>query len=230
MKLLFPRSMVAVLLVVVVAIPTTAVGFDAGFKSGVSIADLSGDITGLGSDFSMRYGFSGGVFFDFKLSERLSIQPEVIYMQKGALVNDQPFELVTTEGTFAGETDYEFRLWYFEFPILVKYTLRQDSFLRPFLCTGAAASYTERAVVQVTQNIGPYSWGVRDDISGQLKKWDFGAVFGGGMHFAFGSSFSVFLEGRYNLGLLNLNNTEEDVTFKNRAIALLVGLHVKFSE
>ncbi len=230
MKLVFPRLMIAVLIVIVAAAPASTVAFDAGFKTGACFANISGDIPDLGSDFTMRNGFSGGLFFDFKLGDRLSIQPEVIYMQKGAWMKKIPFQFPTPEEIFEGEMDVEFRMWYFEFPILLKYTMRTNSFLRPFLYGGPALSYTQRAVIEVTQNIGPYSWGARDDISGQLKKWDVGATFGGGMHFAFGSSFSVFLEGRYNLGLVNLSKMEDDTTVKNRAITALIGLNIKFSQ
>ncbi len=230
MKLVFPKSMIAVLIVFVAAAPASAVAFDAGFKAGACFANISGDIPGLGSDFTMRNGFSGGIFFDFKLGDRLSIQPEAIYMQKGAWIKNITFQWVTHEEIYEGYMDVEFRMWYFEFPILVKYTMRTESFFRPFLYGGPAFSYTQRAVIENYLNMGPYSWGVRDDIAGQLKKWDFGATFGGGMHFAFGSSFSVFLEGRYNLGLLNLNNTEDDATVKNRAITALIGLNIRFSE
>jgi opacity protein-like surface antigen len=222
--------MVAILIVIVAAAPECAVAFDTGFKTGACFANISGDIPGLGSDFTIRNGFSGGFFFDFKLGEKFSIQPEAIYMQKGAWIRDIPFQFYTPEGVLEGIMDFEFRIWYFEFPILLKYTMRTDSFLRPFLYAGPAASYTQRAVVQVSQNLGPYSWGARDDISGELKKWDFGTTFGGGMHFAFGSSFSVFLEGRYNLGLINLSKTDDETTIKNRAITALIGLNVKFSE
>ena len=229
MRYFFPRSMIAVLLVIVAAAPAVAVSFDTGFKTGTCIANLSGDIPGLGSDFTTRYGFAGGVFFDFKLSERLSIQPEAMYMQKGSWIKNQTFQVVLPEGTFEGETDYEFRLWYFEFPLLAKYTMRRESFLSPFLFTGPAFSYSQRLIIDVSQTIGRYSFGVRDDISEDLKGWDFGVIFGGGLHCSFGG-FSVFIEGRYNLGLRNLNNTEDDADIKNRAISALVGLNVKFSE
>lgn len=230
MKLVFPRLLVAVLLVTLVVLPRTAAAFDVGFKAGACFANISGEIPELGSDFTIRNGFSGGVFLDLKLGERLSIQPEVIYMQKGAWLKDMPFTFVTPEEILIGEMDVEFRVWYFEIPILLKYTMRPNSFLRPFLCSGPVASYTQRAIVEITQNIGPYSWGVRDDIAGNLEKWDFGVAFGGGMHFAFGESFTVFLEGRYTLGLRELNKLEDDASVKNRAIAVLIGLNVSFSD
>jgi opacity protein-like surface antigen len=230
MTLIVPRLMTAALLVIAAAAPAAAVAFDAGFKSGGCFANISGDIPGLENDFTMRNGFSGGIYFDFKLGDKLSIQPEAIYMQKGSWIKDIPFQYWTPEGILEGDIDYEFRIWYFEFPILIKYTMRTDSFLRPYLYGGPAMSYTQRAVVEITQNIGPYSWGVRDDVAGQLKKWDFGATLGGGLHFAFGSRFSIFLEGRYNLGLINLNDTEDDITIKTRAITALIGLNIRFVE
>lgn len=230
MKRLIARSMVAALIVAAAATPVFALGLSAGFKAGLCIADLSGEIVGLANDFTSRNGFSGGVFLDMRLSNMISVQAEAIYMQRGAWVKDMPFIIDFGTEIIQGTADTELRLWYFDFPVLAKFTFRRDSFLSPFVYTGPVLSYSQRSIVEITINIPGFgTWGERDDVSDQIKDWDFGAVFGGGLNLNFGS-FLVFFEGRYSLGLKNLNDTEDESDIKNRAIAVLAGLSIPFPE
>lgn len=230
MKRLIARSIAAALLVAAAATPAFTLGLSAGFKAGYCNANLSGEIVELGSDFTSRNGFSGGVFLDMQLSDMISVQVEAIYMQRGAWMKGMPFIIDFGTEIIEGTADAELRLWYFDFPVLAKFTFRRDSFLSPFVYTGPVLSYSQRSIVEITIDIpGFWMWGERDDVSDQIKDWEFSALFGGGLNLDFGS-FLVFFEGRYSLGLMNLNDTDDETDIKNRAIAVLMGISIPFPE
>jgi hypothetical protein len=234
MRFVFPRLIAAALILTAAAAPAFAVSFNAGMKAGYSAATLSGDIPGLGSDFKYHNGFTGGVFFEFGLTERLSIQFEAMYVQRGAMIDDIPFTIWTPEGLIEGEQDFEFRLWYFDFPVLAKYTLRKDQRLSPFILAGASYAKGQRTVVEVTSNFGPFSFGSRDDIDPFIHNWDISAVMGGGLNISIWG-FDIVMEGRYWLGLMNLDDTPEELSeqasdLKNRAVGVYLGVSIPFSE
>ena len=52
-----------------------------GFKIGGNLASLRN--TGTNNDFSYKLKFHGGLLFNYGLSDLLSLQPEVVYSQKG---------------------------------------------------------------------------------------------------------------------------------------------------
>ena len=77
-----------------------------GPKAGLNIANLSGDDI---EDADSKTGFSGGVFFMYKLSNMFAIQPEAYYTMKGA-TDKMDFEGVTV--------DFTYTLDYVEVPLL----------------------------------------------------------------------------------------------------------------
>ncbi len=73
------------------------------------------------------------------------------------------------------------------------------------------------------------SAGITDekDIKDELKNLDFGLNFGGGLNVKAGRT-NLFIEGRYNLGLANVDDSADDngvdVRMKNRGLELFAGI------
>ena len=53
-----------------------------GIKGGLNSSDFSGDTEGM--DFKPRIGFNIGAFAAIKLSEKVTLQPEILYSTQGA--------------------------------------------------------------------------------------------------------------------------------------------------
>jgi hypothetical protein len=102
----------AVALLAAAAAPAAhAQGIRFGVKAGANLSNLSGDVVNQDL-YKNRFGFQGGVMVNFGLGDILSIQPEVLYSQKGFKYND------TQIGAYrnTGNVRYD----YLDVPILVR--------------------------------------------------------------------------------------------------------------
>ena len=59
-------------------------GIKIGLKGGANLAGYTGTDS---KDMQSKYGFSAGATFNFALSDMISIQPELLYSQKGIKLN-----------------------------------------------------------------------------------------------------------------------------------------------
>jgi hypothetical protein len=114
MKKLFLPAAVA-LLAAAAAPAAHAQGLRFGVKAGANLSNLSGDLVNQ-DQYKNRFGFQGGVMLNFGLGDILSIQPEVLYSQKGFKYADQ--QITSPIGTFrnTGNVRYD----YLDVPILVR--------------------------------------------------------------------------------------------------------------
>jgi len=106
----------AVALLAVAAAPTAhAQGIRFGVKAGANLSNLAGDVVNQ-DQFKNRFGFQGGVMVNFGLGDILSIQPEVLYSQKGFKYADQQFTVLNNTYRNTGSVRYD----YLDVPILVR--------------------------------------------------------------------------------------------------------------
>lgn len=83
-----------------------------GVKASLNIANVSlEDASIAGADFSSKLGLGIGVFYKLKLSDQLTLQPELNYMQQGTKLSEDVFD-ETYESTFS--------LNYIQIPVLFK--------------------------------------------------------------------------------------------------------------
>jgi hypothetical protein len=105
-----------VALLAAAASPTAhAQGIRFGVKAGANLSNLAGDLVNQ-DQYKNRWGFQGGVMVNFGLGDIVSIQPEVLYSQKGFKYADQQF--TSPLGTFrnTGSVRYD----YLDVPVLVR--------------------------------------------------------------------------------------------------------------
>lgn len=184
-----------------------------GVKGGFNIADL--DIED--EDTDTRTGFVGGVYGKFGINEVFSIQPEVLFSQKGA------------SETEAG-TELEFMFDYIEIPVLLVYSFPvENSGFSPSLYVGPAVSFESKCEVEASEpgvSLTVDCDEVENVSDGEVvidtKGTDFGLVFGGGIDITAGSAVLVF-DVRYNYGLTDILD-EGDVEVKNRAFSIMGGI------
>jgi hypothetical protein len=108
-------SAAAAFLVVAAAPAAHAQGVRFGVKAGANLSNLSGDLVNQ-DQYKNRFGFQGGVMVNFGLGDIISIQPEVLYSQKGFKYADQQFMLLGNTVRNTGNVRYD----YLDVPILVR--------------------------------------------------------------------------------------------------------------
>lgn len=147
-------------------------------------------------DLNSLTGFVGGGFAAIPMSPTLSIQPEVFYSQKGAKYEELG-------------TDVSLKLDYIDIPVLLKFTMAGEG-TKPFFLFGPSIGFSVSSKVSAGD--------VSMDLDG-VASTDFGLVFGIGVNFQ-----KFLIEGRYGLGLSDINDDETVTeTNNNTAFQLMLG-------
>lgn len=165
-------------------------GVKIGIKGGLNVANFIGDF----SNNAIRTGVHAGLVTEFVISDKFSVQPELLYSGQG----------VTNTGAGFSRSKFD----YINLPILAKFYLVDRLSLETGPQIGFLISSKNRTN---TSNF---------DIADQ-KRVDFGLNIGGGYEL----KNNVFFQVRYNLGLTNINNSQNASAFKytNSVIQFSVG-------
>jgi len=198
--------LLAALCIVALAPKDLAAGV--GIKGGYSLAKFS--LTPSDPDMAWQSlpSWVAGVYFEFKLGF-VSVQPEILYTRMGAKIADE-----------VEDFRLEYRLDYVQVPVLLKFNIIPAGPIRPFLYGGGYGAYLLKA--EGFMEIAGES--ETADLIEDTQRYDYGVVGGGGLAFKLpGVSLSV--EGRYNLGLANIQKDPiEGESAKNRSFMVLVGV------
>lgn len=183
-----------------------------GVKGGVNFATLTGDV----QNASMKVGFNVGGFAEIKVSEKFSVQPEVLFSTQGAKDEES--------GDLGGGTTYKdenkINLAYLNVPIMAKYYVADKFSLEAGPQFGFLMS-AKNDYTSTTTNGGVTNTESQNvDIKDSTKSVDFGLNFGAGYEFTENVSAGV----RYNLGLSDISDDNDDNTkVNNSVISLSIG-------
>ncbi len=178
-----------------------------GAKAGVNFSTITGDL----SEIKGRTSFHFGGVVELPISEKLSVQPELLFSSQGAKYPD--------EGTLI--------LNYLQMPIMGKYYVMDELSLE----FGPQIGYLLSAKFKYDSDEdgndpGPNTTGERsqavekEDVKSDVKSLDIGLLFGLGYKLDNGINFGA----RYNLGLLDGNNFDDGFgKFKNSVFQISVG-------
>lgn len=185
-----------------------------GVKAGLALSDIPnidqllgelGDVTGVST--SDRTGFAAGGFLMVRWKNGVAIQPEFLYTQKG--VN------VTAPGDLASTAQVRAKFDFVDVPILARYTFGKG--VRGYVFGGPSFDF------KVSAKIRSIVLGASDeqDISSDVKSFEFALVVGGGVEFG-----PILVEARWSEGLTNLDTVETSgaAALKTRTFLLLGGL------
>lgn len=191
-----------VLLALFIALPVSA-QHRIGIVGGLNLANVNVDPSlGAGVDLKNLTAFGVGGVLDLRLAQNFDLHLEPMYLQKGTKLD-------------AGGQEGTFRASYLELPALFRLALGTGT-ARPYLMAGPTIGYLLSAKSS--------SEGNEEDVKDQIKDLDFGLDFGAGVSFPAGNN-SVFVEGRYALGLSNINDDPQDPTdIKNKGIQIMAGI------
>lgn len=182
------------------AAPAAAQGIEFGVKGGVNFATLDFDEFEDEDEppIDYRIGLAVGGYFVMPLTGRLSLQPEALYMQKGAAFGDS--DVVSAR----------FELDYVEIPVLVRYGFGD---IHVFGGPSFGVKVRARSVVEFEDE------SEEQDLGDDVESLDFGLAVGAGWQRG-----RLSVDGRYMFGLSNINAVDrDDVTIKTRGIALMAG-------
>jgi len=107
----------AALLATVAVSESKAQGIRFGLKAGGNLSNISGDLTNE-DQYKNKFGFHGGAMLNIGLLDDgfLSVQPEVLFSQKGFTYADDEFTVGGTKVKYDGDRTYN----YIDVPVLLK--------------------------------------------------------------------------------------------------------------
>ncbi len=162
----------------------------------------------LGSDAksqTVKSGFNAGAVINVaSANHMISIQPEVLYSRRA------------TELTYLNFMQ-EYEIQYVDIPLLLKVSLPLEG-IRPNVFAGPYAGIKIADETTYTETIT----GISVTESNTLNGIDYGAVFGAGLDLDFQSAV-LTLDGRYNLGMQELEKAESTEDLKNGSFSINLG-------
>ncbi len=205
-----------------------------GFVGGLNIANLRG-VDQDGEDINLSgltlFGF-GGVL-ELGLSKNIALHLEPMYLKKGGVFEGSLEDLGSLEDFPA---KFKFKVAYLEVPVLVKLAIESTSKTQLYFLAGPTLGLLLNSKLEINSP----AVGLADEVNfeGLSNFIDFGLSLGVGMSFPN----SIFVEGRYTLGLYNVVDDgkasagdfefdfEEGVDVKTRGFQIMAGITFPFGE
>ena len=183
-----------------------------GVKGGVNIATITGDV----DDAKAKIGFHIGGFAEIKISDKFSVQPELLFSTQGAKAEEN-----FSENGFTYEYSEKINLAYLTIPVMAKLYVAEGFSLEAGPQIGFLMSAKNK--VEGSTNSGGIviTESEEVDIKDEANTVDFGLNFGLGYKFTENLSAGA----RYNLGLSDINKEVEDYSgsIKNSVFQISIG-------
>ncbi|MCK5823356.1 MAG: PorT family protein, partial [Bacteroidales bacterium] len=160
---------------------------DLGIKTGTTISSIKKELA-TGVDQKMKMGFQIGAIGNFGITDKLSIQPELIYSQKGDIVDYNGTETKTREN-------------FFGIPILAKFKFIQVGKMK-FYANGG--TYTNILVGGKVIYSGGEEYHLEDT---RYKTVDFGLNVGAGFQYDLDKG-DLLVDLRYDFGVIDSDKIE----------------------
>ncbi|MFQ5605627.1 MAG: porin family protein [bacterium] len=204
------KNLTKVLLITLLTVLTTssAAQHGVGVCGGLNLSNFSAnDLQEV--RYHNRLTYAVGGVLDIQLTKNFVLHLQPVYMQKGSKVKLSGREGLST-------------LAYFELPVLLRYALGKSAFYMRY--------HNRRQVYLVA---GPtVGFLVSNESSNDIeiidnaKNFDFGISFGAGISLPLPGNKTLFVEGRYSRGLINIKDDSDipGTELRTRGIQILAGL------
>lgn len=195
-----------------------------GGKMGIHLSKWTGedgDFYGPNSKYAV--GTQAGLVFQIGINDMISIQPELLLLQKGVRVKTSySFSNFGDEINFEGITRFN----YLEVPILVKLNFPIGEQLSVFLNVGPSIGYVLNGVSLRKQDSETEKGDFMFNDQTGYNRFDTSIAVGGGIGYdlPFGK---LLLEVRYLYGLLDVND-RIGIEVKNRGVGATLGFMLPF--
>jgi hypothetical protein len=190
-----------------------------GIKGGINLGNAGGDDKSMGlnmGDPKPRLGLTGGISYKIGLILGLSIQPEVMYVQKGAI-----YEVSGSLGNSSWDVKTTAKLDYIDIPVLVKFNL-PIPVLSPYIEGGVSYGIllsAKQKEEETFTNVPGYTSGSSEiDRKDFTTKNDLSLIVGVGVELAM-----LDINARYVMGMTKLIK-DSDKKVYNRGIMLTAGI------
>ncbi len=189
-------------------LPAQGMGF--GVKGGMNMAKFTGDDADFEgeADAGSVFGATVGGFASFNLGDKLAIQPEILFTQKGS-----SYEL-SEEGL---EFLMDFKMNWLDIPVLAVFKVMDNLsvFAGPFL-----ELYLSGKIDMEISYLGESESDSEDIESEDISSPGFGLIFGG----TYMVTDNIGVEARYAMGLTSMDEHE---SLKNSGLQVLVNYYLK---
>jgi len=175
-----------------------------GAKGGINLANIVGDDAG---DANMFVGFNAGFFVEIPVTDKLTIQPEILYSAQGSK-SEGPLVI---DGSLY-DVKATMKLNYINIPVMFKYNVVEKFSLE----AGPYVGFLTTAKMKV--DVDGYG-SATEDMKDLVKSTDFGIALG--MNYDF--SDVIFANVRYQGGLTQIGDTGEGDNIKNSVFQLGLG-------
>ena len=175
-----------------------------GAKGGVNFANLAGDDAG---DASMFVGFNVGFFVEIPVTDKLIIQPELLYSAQGSK-SEGPLVI---DGNLY-DVKATMKLNYINVPVIFKYKVVEKFSIE----AGPYVGFLTSAKIKV--DVDGYG-SATEDMKDLVKSTDFGLALG--MNYEF--SDIIFANARFQGGLTQIGDTGAGDDIKNSVFQLGLG-------
>ena len=178
--------------------------FQMGIKTGLNFSNVYGDDIRLAV---RKTGFVIGGFVSFNINEMVSIQPEILFTQKGYDVTRDDF-LTAKDNA---------RINYLEIPVLLNVALVRgetvgfEVFTGPAIAIKVSGNAETETFVVASQPFPPEI----------IKSFDLGLALGSRLNLGI-----IFIEQRFTIGLININdNPASSGRFRNKVFSVSGGVY-----
>jgi hypothetical protein len=192
-----------------------------GVKVGTSIASqiLS---QGAWGGTVYKYGFTGGIFRETHLIEKLSLVTGINYSQKGAI---EEFSTTNSSGYYSGERDFKREANFVTVEVLAKYGGSVDK-LSPYILAGARMDVFTSGKNTYDENyffLQYYPYPVSNNKT-------FGGTIGLGLDYKPSKLLTLFIESTYNpdLTYFGENETPYGYSYKSKNYSFDIRTGIKF--
>lgn len=162
-----------------------------GLVGGVNVSTITDEDPDV-VEIASRTRFSLGGVVEVALGRGLSLRTEPTYLKKGAVTT-------VSEDGVTGTNEFQFS--YLEVPLLLSYTFSGGA-VRPFVTAGPSVGLfldADDAVLRRPDGV------FKGDLDETIDRFDVGLAFGSGVRYPVGR-LTLFAQGRYTLGLTNINH------------------------
>ena len=215
-------TLALVLALIALAQPTQILAqqFKLEFKLGLSSTTFRGESL---AEFNYKTGFAGGVGLGYDFGNGFAVQPEILYLVKGAeseclFTGDACIDLDNAQGADGLAIHAKFDLTYLDIPVLLVYRFDTNGRLHPKLFAGPSVAMK----LDATVTFRPLEGGVEQESEDtSVENFDVGLVFGGGFEYDVGDN-RVSLGARSVLGFANTRQVEP--ALHNTGFVVFVGM------
>lgn len=167
-----------------------------GIIGGVNFADLSTKLSnGAELETHLHAVFGGGAILGYQLREKVYLQIEPKYLQKGGTILQEESE---GDAVLTTPPDLIFRLSFIEMPILARITFGEK--IKRYAFFGPTFGFLLAAELETEFDGQTFT----ADIKEATKNTDFGVLLGTGVSLPLGRG-QLLIDGRYVAGFANLN-------------------------